>query len=291
MIHKQRFFAEAGYQPLIYGYGRVSHKDQLKGNSIPDQEARLQAYIQMRKLDEDGPFKGAKWEGMFAEPLAQSALTRPFRNRHMGRRLIELMRPGDHILVDKLDRFTRSAEDFFSMDRYFCERGIRLHILNLGGASLDSGTACGRVMLGVLVLSAEFESLLKGERVRDARARLRAAKKHSGVGFPIWCELVGSEGGKKRGGGGHLVLKPWAIPLMEKIKYLKEVEGLGKFTIAKAICLDRASPPEVMQMRPETFLNMYWFHEAWNAAHRPDINELKFLEFIAKYKQERKANG
>jgi putative DNA-invertase from lambdoid prophage Rac len=295
VIHKQKFFAPADYTAQIYGYGRVSHKLQMdQGNSVPAQEERIAAYIKMRQLEPDSPFQKAMYAGMFAEPKAQSAFSKPFKRRITGEELMELMRPGDHLVVDKLDRFTRSAEDFFSMDRYFCEHGIRLHIINLGGASLDSGTACGRVMLGVLVLSAEFESMLKGERVRDARARLRAQKMHAGTGVPFFCQVIGSRGGKAIGGGGKLVFRDWALPLMERIKYLLEEAQLGSWKMATAIYEERKNHPEWPKLRTghrhgvDKLMRLYWFYEAWNAASRPDINELKFKEFVDRYKQSRK---
>lgn len=285
MIHKQRAFPPLDYICQIYGYGRVSHTNQMdKGQSIPDQEARITAYVQLRQLDDKGTFAACHWAGMFSEPRAQSAFSKPFRQRPTGSQLMELLNPGDHLVVDKLDRLIRAAEDFFSLNRYFAERGMRLHIVNLGGASLDTGTALGHLILGNMALYAEFESLMKGERVSEARARRRAEHTDAGVTLPVFCYLEGLPEGRERGSGAKRVFKDWAIPFFERLQYLREVDGLRFGAIRKIITTEHPDP-DVRRLDYQLFEKAYWFWKAWNAAGRPDLNELKFTSFTQEYKQ------
>lgn len=286
MIHKRRFLAPDDYTPVAYGYGRVSHSSQVeKGNSIPDQQARISAYYDLRRMDERSDLARTTWGCMFGEPKAQSAFSKPLRMRPAGKEIIEVLRPGDHVIIDRLDRMVRSVEDFLDIDRWFGERGISLHIVNMAGASIDTSTAMGRFMLTNFALHAEFESLIKGERIRDARARLRARKLDAGVGVPIFVEVVGCEGGKTSGSGGKREFRPWSKEVFERINWLIDREGKGYRATCTAINAERkrmrVEPPK---FNPTQISRMYWFWKAWEAAGCPDLNEIKFGELVNNYR-------
>jgi DNA invertase Pin-like site-specific DNA recombinase len=288
LIYKQRWFPPAGYQEKIYGYIRVSHPKQMEGNSPQDQEARISAYVTMQQLEkEHGPFLNADWGRFFTEPLAQSALKKPLKQRPAGEELYEMLRPGDHVVVDKIDRLIRNQLDWLEIDRHFTENGIALHIVNLGGNAINTATAVGRFMLGMFASFAEFESMVKGERVRDARARLRARKLDAGVGVPFFIALEGLPPGKKWGGGAKRVWQPWAKAGLEKIRKLRDEEQLSFYAITK-----RVQGYEGFKGKSLAQIEYcYWFWSAWLDAHCPDINEIKISEFTNEYKRRRKENG
>jgi DNA invertase Pin-like site-specific DNA recombinase len=287
MRHKQRFFPPPGYVAQLYGYGRVSHKNQFEaGHSIPDQEARIKAYLQLRQMEPEGPFKDAQWAGMYSEPHAQSAFKRPFKMRPTGRELSVLLKPSDHIIVDKLDRIIRSHTDWADIDRYFSERGISLHIVNHQGCSIDGGSSVSWLLMAMQVTFSEYECMVKGERVRDARARLRAQKRDAGVGVPLFMEIVGCEPGKLRGGGGKRVLRDWFEPVIERLLFMRDELHMSWGEICITLYKDRKGLPfGTPKFNPRQLDSMYWFWKAWQAAGTPDINELKVGEFVDEYKR------
>lgn len=294
MRYKQVRFAEPGYVPKIRGYARVSHKSQHdKGNSIADQEARIQAYIKMRQID--GVFAGAEWHGMYIEPKAQSAYSRPFMSRIAGKRLWEDLNPGDHVVVDKLDRMFRSVHDFCSCDKFFGERGIRVHFVNYKGMSLDTGTWMGDFMIKLFALMAEGESDRIGERTATARQMLRVNGRHQGVKLPVFCELRGARPGAKCGGGGVMIFREWALPLMKEIKERKDsgegfhamgVKGIYQRLQALGVNIGTTPPEHLRVMR-----NMYWFYSAWMDCGQPNINTIKIRDMIYEYKRKLETNG
>lgn len=288
MRHKQRFYPAPGYVSQIYGYGRVSHTSQFEaGNSIPDQEARIKAYVEMRKMDE-GPFRDAHWAGMFAEPKAQSAFKRPFKMRPAGKELAAILQPSDHVVVDKLDRIVRSQSDWAEIDRYLSERNISLHIVNHGGCSIDGGSSVSWLLMAMQVTFSEYECMLKGERVRDARARARAQKRHAGTGVPRFMKVVDCQEGKTR--GGRLVFHDWYQPVIERVLFMRDVLKMSWKDICLTLKKDRKglSADTPYTFNPNQLDRMYWFYLAWKHAGEPDINELKVGEFTDNYKRDHK---
>lgn len=292
MLHKQRHFSPDDYVPKTYGYGRVSHKKQFDaGNSIEDQEKRILAYYEMRKMDAGHPMNRSEWAGMHSEPRAQSAYSRPFRKRPAGSALAELLKPGDFLIIDKLDRLFRNLEDFVVQTRYFTEWGIGVHFVSFLGLSVDTTSSGGKLMLDMFAIFSELESTRISERVSMARASRRMAKMHSGVPTPFFCQYVGGDGIKTRGGTGRLEFKPWAQDLMAKITYLRDEEGkefawIGHVGLVAE--LDKAIGHSRGTRRANKVSWLYWFRAAWLDAGSPDLNTLKFAEFVAKYKRSRK---
>ena len=289
---KQLFFPPAGTSAKVCGYGRVSHQRQYdKGNSIPDQETRVRAYYDMRQLDDASPLKGIEWGGMYSEPNAQSAFSRPFRNRPTGAKLwAEVLNPGDHLIIDKLDRIFRSLEDFCSSDRYFAERGIRLHFVNFFGLSMDTGCLGGWLILNQFAMFSELESLRISERVCSARMQRRLNGRHDGAAVPFFCEVVDCGDGKKVGGNGRLIFKPWALPLMEKIVQMRDTgrwwKGIVKSGVQNELTDERGNKIECTKpLNRDQFRKLYWFYRAWIAAGKPDPTTLKVKDFVDEYKR------
>ena len=71
----------------------------------------------------------------------------------------------------KLDRLFRDAADCLSMTRTWDDRGIGLHLLDLG---IDTTSAVGRAFLTVAAGFAELERNLVAERTASALQQLRS---------------------------------------------------------------------------------------------------------------------
>ena len=84
---------------------------------------------------------------------------------------MDLLGPGDLLVVWKLDRVGRSIADLIHLLKLFGERGIEFRSLTDG---IDTTTAGGRLVFHIMGALAEFERDLIQERTK---AGLRAAKK------------------------------------------------------------------------------------------------------------------
>jgi len=82
-------------------------------------------------------------------------------------RALDFARPGDALVITKLDRLARSVELVSELG----ERGIDLIVL---GQAIDTTTPAGRMMFHVLAAIAEFERDLISERTRDGLQAARA---------------------------------------------------------------------------------------------------------------------
>lgn len=120
---------------MIYGYMRVSTKGQEKnGNSLEEQETRL------------------KNEGCFE--IVKDAYTGTKADRPNFRKLIDKVKYGDKLVVTKLDRFARNTIDGLTIIRQLLDKGVAVHILNMG---LIDNTSTGKLILTIMLGFAEFE--------------------------------------------------------------------------------------------------------------------------------------
>ena len=133
---------------MIYGYARVSTAAQCRdGNSLEDQVAALQKYGCQKIIEE--VFSGKTME------------------RPKFQKLLEKLKEGDTLVVCKLDRFARTAIEGVQTIRELFDRGIRVHILNMG---LIENTLTGNLILTVMLTFAEYERGMIVERTQTGKA-------------------------------------------------------------------------------------------------------------------------
>lgn len=141
-------------------YIRVSTDEQARhGVSLDAQEERLRAYCTMRGLD---VVEVIRDEGVSAFKDLQ---TRPG-----GSRLLQLLaqRKAAHVVALKLDRLFRKAVDALALTAAWDKAGVALHLVDMGGAAMDTSSATGRMMLTMLSGFAQFERDLISERTATA---------------------------------------------------------------------------------------------------------------------------
>jgi len=128
---------------MIYGYARVSTINQ-------DLEVQVQALT------------AAGAEKIYKEKKSgKNVKDRPVLNE-----LIEMLQPGDTLIVTTLDRFARSLLEGAQLVESLFERKIRVHILNMG---LLEDTTVGKLLLNMLLAVAEFERSMIVERTQAGR--------------------------------------------------------------------------------------------------------------------------
>ncbi|MET4635617.1 recombinase family protein [Kaistia defluvii] len=141
----------------LIGYGRTS---------TTEQEAGLEA--QRRDLLATGCVK------LFLEQ-ASSVGKRPELERAM-----EYVREGDTLVVTKIDRLARSTINLWDVVRALDEKGVSLRVLNLGGETVDTKSATGRLILNIFSGFAQFEREMMLERQREGIAKAKAEGKYLG---------------------------------------------------------------------------------------------------------------
>jgi DNA invertase Pin-like site-specific DNA recombinase len=139
----------------VYGYARVS----TDGQSLTGQEASLR---------EAGANK------VFAEKVSGASAD----NRKALAKALAGLRPGDVLLVTRLDRLARSTRDLLNVLDAIGKAGAGFK--SLADAWADTTTPHGRLMLTVLGGLAEFERELIKARTGEGRIRAKARGVHMG---------------------------------------------------------------------------------------------------------------
>ena len=136
---------------MIYGYARVSTVKQSKfGNSLDEQRELLTA------------------EG--AQEIITDSYTGTKMERPAFTALLERLQEGDKLIVTKLDRFARTAVEGGAIVKQLHERGVTIHILNMG---IADNTPMGRLMVTMLLAFAEFERDMIVERTQAGKTIAR----------------------------------------------------------------------------------------------------------------------
>lgn len=126
-----------------YGYARVS----TQGQDLKAQVETLKA------------------EG--CEVIYSEKFTGTTKDRPEFKAVLDSVQSGDTLVVTKLDRFARSAEDAIHVIKQLHTQGVRVHILNMG---MVDNTATGKLLLTVLAGFAEFERDMIVERLNEGKA-------------------------------------------------------------------------------------------------------------------------
>ena len=134
----------------IIGYVRVSTKGQLDGNSIEEQSRSILDRYNNAEIIEES-YSGAK-------------------DRVIFNKILNDLEKGDTLVITKLDRFCRTAKEGLQYIDDLMDRGIKIHILNMG---LIEDTPMGRLTVTNLLAFAEFERAMIIERTQGGKARAK----------------------------------------------------------------------------------------------------------------------
>lgn len=107
----------------------------------------------------------------------QEKLTGIASNRPVMRDCVKNLRPGDTLIVWKLDRLARSLRDLVNIVDDFDKRGIHFRSLT---ENIDTTTPNGRLIFHIFGALAEFEHGLITERTREGLKAARARGVKSG---------------------------------------------------------------------------------------------------------------
>lgn len=174
--------------PRVYGYCRASTSKQA--DSTDTQKGLIRQYADAQKLGD------ITW---CVDP-ATSGKT-PLGERIAGRSLLNAVRPGDVVIISKLDRMFRSTKDGCTVLDEFKRRGVKLHVCNLMGGAVDLSSAMGMFFVQILTAFAELERAFISERTKDGLAAKKSQRvrhtRHAGYGF-TWLRRKGADGKPER---------------------------------------------------------------------------------------------
>ncbi|MED3090518.1 recombinase family protein [Bacillus toyonensis] len=128
---------------MKFGYARVSTLHQ-------DLESQIQT------LQKEG-----------CEKIYSEKFTGTKANRPKFQEILSMLETGDTLVVTKLDRFARSTVDAIQTVKTLFEKGVKVHILNMG---LVEDTPTGRLVFNVMSAFAEFERDMIVERTQEGKA-------------------------------------------------------------------------------------------------------------------------
>jgi DNA invertase Pin-like site-specific DNA recombinase len=126
------------------------------------------------------------------------------------RTILEFLRPGDTLVVTRIDRLARSIRDLQNIVHELKTRGVTLKATE---QPIDTSTAAGKAFLDMLGVFAEFETNLRKERQLEGIAKAKVEGVYKGR-------------------------KPSIDP--EKVRELR-AQGMGATEIAKTLGIHRVS--------------------------------------------------
>lgn len=136
-------YVKKGENTMKYGYARVSTVNQNLSS-------------QMKSLSEEGCTK-----------IYRDKFTGTKTDRPQFQELLSIIKEGDTLVVTKLDRFARSVRDALDIIRDLFEKGVNVHVLNMG---LVENTPTGRLIFNIMSSFAEFERDMIVERTQEGKA-------------------------------------------------------------------------------------------------------------------------
>jgi len=151
----------------IFAYGRVSTKDQTTEN-------------QRQEIEQAG-FTVDYW---FADEGVSGKVSA--KQRPQFKTLLDQIRDGETLVVSKLDRLGRDAQDVGATIKELASRRIEVIVLQLG--KLDLASSAGKLMLAMLAAIAEMERDLLVERTKSGLARAKAEGKV--LGRPVKTSYI-----------------------------------------------------------------------------------------------------
>ena len=140
---------------MLFGYARVSTADQNPDHQI---DALQRA--------------GVARDDIYIDHASGAKASRPELDS-----VLRLLRDGDTLKITRLDRLGRSVLHLVTLGAGLRERGVGLHVIEQG---IDTSTAEGRAMFGMLSVLAELQRDLIVANTRDGLAAARARGRNGG---------------------------------------------------------------------------------------------------------------
>lgn len=134
---------------MLIGYARVSTEDQ---NLYRQTDALTRAGVDVRNI--------------YKEKVTGTKKDRPELTR-----MLDELQPGDVVIISELTRLSRSTKDLIGLSETINDKKVELISLK---EKIDTTTATGKAMFGMLAVMAQFERDIISERTNEGLASARA---------------------------------------------------------------------------------------------------------------------
>lgn len=138
---------------MIIGYARVSTTDQNLN-------------MQIDALEKYG-----------CERIYREKITGTKKDRPQLAELMTILRPGDKVVIYKLDRISRSTKHLIELSEFFEKKGVEFVSIQ---DSIDTSTPMGRFFFRILASIAELERDIISERTKSGLISARARGRSGG---------------------------------------------------------------------------------------------------------------
>lgn len=189
---------------MVYGYIRVSKNDQ----NLHLQKEALSKY---------------EVEKIYEEKISGNANRKPVLES-----LLNELKPGDKLVIWRLDRLGRRALELIQLQKTFEENNI--HLVSVT-ETLDTSTAMGKFAFQIVCCFAEMERNVIIERTRAGLAAAKKRGKHGGRPKGL------SDEAKKKAILAAELYKQYEIDPQYSINELCEIIGISKATFYRYIRL------------------------------------------------------
>jgi DNA invertase Pin-like site-specific DNA recombinase len=136
--------------------------------------------------------------------------------------VLEFIRPGDELVVTRIDRLARSIGDLQDIVRELKRKGA---FLRAADQPIDTSTAAGKAFLDMLAVFAEFETNLRRERQLEGIAKAKAEGVYRGGKRRIDRDAVVKL--RDQGKGPTQIAKALGISRMHVYRILNDPSASG----------------------------------------------------------------
>ena len=189
----------------IYSYFRTS---ELEATLEKDQ---LDAILESEVLSIQTYCLGRRW--FLTETLRDSncSWNLEFHKRENGKKLIDMLQPGDVVLCSKLERIVSSSQEAVKLIRDFKEKSTQLYVIELGYDITSSESNVNFEMIAEVFSS--LEKRKSAERIRGVKQRQRQQGRYLGGSRPFGYMIHEN---------GRLIENPMEQRVLKKIMDLKK---------------------------------------------------------------------
>jgi len=145
----------------VYAYIRASTAKQV---STPE--------VQRHTIAEYAAPNGLKVDAEFVD--SSTSGKKCVFDREAGHELMVRLHRGDHIIVAKLDRLSRSLIDFVHVLESWNKQGVILHVCDFPGGRFNPDDPMMALLIHILMSFAQFERSLISSRTKEGHAELKA---------------------------------------------------------------------------------------------------------------------
>ena len=187
------------------------------------EQDQLDAILESEVLSIQTYCLGRRW--FLTETLRDSncSWNLEFHKRENGKKLIDMLQPGDVVLCSKLERIVSSSQEAVKLIRDFKEKSTQLHVIELGHDITSSESNVNFEMIAEVFSS--LEKRKSAERIRGVKQRQRQQGRYLGGSRPFGYMIHEN---------GRLIENPMEQRVLKRIMDLKK-EGKSLRAISNEV--------------------------------------------------------